>query len=293
METPIDIVIPWLNPTDDWFRQYILYKEDEHSCRIRDLKTIRPTIKGILKNLPWVRYIWLIVFDEKQIPTDWDELKNEKIRFVYHKDILPKEFLPNFNSMLPECYVNKISGLSENFIWSNDDIVYTKPIPKTYYFKDNKPVHRRKRIFIRKENKNNRYEEMCNSSAKFIQKIDGKLYWSLDDHMPIPLKKSMIDFLWAKHEKMIYESCRNSKIRKPFNLVFGTIVYTLDELHNLCVYDNNTDIKHKPIWISDKTTKAEIISAINNNHIVCLNDSENLNDNVDNIIKIIEESFGV
>ena len=113
-EEPIDIVIPWLNPTKKWYETYKLYRENEEEGRIRDLNTIRPAIKSIIKNLPWIRYIWLIVYDEEQIANlDWEELKNEKIKIVYHKDIIPNEFLPNFNSFLTLNYVYKIKAAKQ------------------------------------------------------------------------------------------------------------------------------------------------------------------------------------
>ena len=61
-KNPIDVVLPWLNPTDKWFSEYKKYCEDENPCRVRDLNTMQPTLRGIIKNLPWVRYIWLIVY---------------------------------------------------------------------------------------------------------------------------------------------------------------------------------------------------------------------------------------
>ena len=44
---PVDIVLPWLNPTNAWFSEYKKYCENEDPCRIRDLNTMQPTLKGI------------------------------------------------------------------------------------------------------------------------------------------------------------------------------------------------------------------------------------------------------
>ena len=270
----IDIVIPWLNPTENWYNEYKKYNDTELPCRIRDLNTIRPAIKSIIKNLPWIRYIWLIVYDEEQHQNlDWEELKNEKIKFVYHRDIIPSEFLPNFNSMIVECFAHKIKGLSENFIWSNDDMIFTKPIPMNFYFENNAPVHRFKTLKNYTPVYNCQYDYIINSTSIFIKNITGKTVLSSDFHMPVALKKSMFDFLWFKYYDLLYKSCLNSKVRKNHNLALANIIITLDEFYNHCKY-NNIPIKTQMVVLADNTTKLFLESAIKNNHIVCLNDGE-------------------
>lgn len=287
----IDIVIPWLNPTEQWYSQYKNYCGNENPARIRDLNTIRPAIKSILKNMPWVRYIWLIVFDEEQHANlDWEELKNDKVKFVYHRDIIPQEFLPNFNSMVTECFVNKIDGLAENFIWSNDDMIFAKPIPQEFFFKDNRPVHRSKYLYLYKNNNVCLYDDICETTANMIEKMFGKKILAQDWHMPIPLKKSLIDFLWTKYNDIIYNSCKNSKTRQKHNLAFNRIPFTIDEIKDLCIYQN-LNIKTQPIFLSDNTTKQQIQIALQNNHIVCLNDGENLINKHKEIAEYIKESL--
>lgn len=285
----IDIVIPWLNPTEKWFSEYKNYCENENPARIRDLNTIRPTIKSILKNLSWVRYIWLIVYDEEQIPTDWEELQNKKIKFVFHRDIVPKEFIPNFNSIVTECFAHKIEGLAENFIWANDDMIFVKPVPKEFYFKNNKPVHRVKNLSIWRDVHTNMFAEILNSTARFVEKITGKRYWASDYHMPIPITKSLATFVFEKYKNEIIKSCENSKIRKEFNIAFFSAVLTLTEVYNLCDYIQYKEIKQYAIHFDDSISKERLEGIIKNNHIVCLNDSEGLVKKAELVAQWIEE----
>lgn len=41
---------------------------------------------------------------------------------VNHSDIIPKEFLPTYNSNVIESYLHQISGLSDIFLYFNDDV---------------------------------------------------------------------------------------------------------------------------------------------------------------------------
>lgn len=273
---PVDIVIPWLNPTEKWFSQYRNYCEDENPARIRDLNTIRPTIRSIIKNLPWIRYIWLIVFNEEQIPNDWEELNNEKIKFVFHKDIIPEEFLPNFNSVITSCFAHRIKGLSENFIWSDDDMIFMKLIPEEFFFDNDKPVHRRKDITIWKDLHCNRYAEILNTTAQFIESITGKRYRANDYHMPMPISKNLAYFTFEKYKNEIMSSCENSKIRKNKNIAFLSSIHTLTEVYDYCEYKEFPEIHQGVIHLHDYITKYKIENLLNNNHIVCINDSEEL-----------------
>lgn len=286
---PVDIVIPWLNPTEKWFTQYKNYCENENPARIRDLNTIRPCIKSIIKNLPWIRYIWLIVFDEEQIPDDWEELKNEKVKFIFHKDIIPNEFLPNFNSIITECFAHKIEGLSENFIWANDDMIFVKPIPEEFYFINDMPIHRIKNLVIWKELHCNGFAEILNTTARFIERITKKRYYATDYHMPIPISKSFANFVFEKNKNIIFDSCKNSKIRKPSNIAFLLAVLTLTEVFNGCEYKKYEEIKQQVIHFDDNITKEKIEKLIKNNHIICLNDSEGLNKKTSLVASWIKE----
>lgn len=288
IDEPIDIVIPWLNPTEKWYSTYKLYCENEDPGRIRDLNTIRPAIKSIIKNLPWIRYIWLIVCDNEQIPTDWEELKNEKIKFIFHKDIIPQKNLPTFNSIHIAVYTHNIEELSENFIWSNDDIIFRNFIPKEFFFKDNKSVHRNNNCIEHKDTHDNTYAEILNSTATFISKICGKRVLSLDNHIAIPIKKSLTTFIYMKYKNDIEDSYINSKIRKPYNINTIETAFTLEEYYNKCLYGISKNINYDVVWLSDKTTEKEINEKLNKNDIICINDGEGLVNRAEEIANYIK-----
>lgn len=293
MKNDVDVVIPWLNPTEKWFSQYKNYCENEHPGRIRDLNTMRPTLRGILKNLPWIRYIWLVIYDEEQIINlDWVELKNEKIKFVYHRDIIPQEFLPNFNSMLTEAYIHNIKDLAEFVLFMNDDMIYTKSVSKDFYVKDGHSVHRRKTLHDRKESFGNLYQYIINSTCKFISQEFGKFVLAEDFHMPCILRKSLIENIWSVYGKKLHDCFVDSKIRRAKNISMVTLMLTIEEMFNMCEYKDDINVKTKPVWLNDNTTKKELQDIIKNNSIVCLNDGEILsNEGSIKIKEIIKDLF--
>lgn len=45
----------------------------------------------------------------------------KKIKYINHEDIIPKQYLPTFNSHIIETFIFRIPNLSEYFIYLNDD----------------------------------------------------------------------------------------------------------------------------------------------------------------------------
>lgn len=82
--------------------------------------------------MPWVRYIWIVT--NGQTPS-WLNVTHPKIRMVHHKDIFKwPEHLPTFNSLAIESHIHRIPGLSDHFIYFNDDMILASAVyPSTWY----------------------------------------------------------------------------------------------------------------------------------------------------------------
>ena len=71
----------------------------------------------------------------------WLNLDADKLVHVKHSDYIPEEYLPTFSSHPIELNVNRIRGLSEHFVYFNDDTFLCRSIPKEIFYRDGKPVH--------------------------------------------------------------------------------------------------------------------------------------------------------
>ena len=52
---------------------------------------------------------------------------------------IPEEILPTFNSHAIELHMHKIKGLSEHFVYFNDDMILNAPVAPEYYFRNGLP----------------------------------------------------------------------------------------------------------------------------------------------------------
>lgn len=139
-EMKIDFVVTWLDPSDpEWQKQYELYKDakgDKSKARFREMNIFRYWFRAVEKYAPWVNKVFLIT--NGKFP-DWINKDNPKLVLVKHEDYIPAEYLPTFNSCTIELHMHKIKGLSEQFVYFNDDILLNDLTTPEYYFKGGLP----------------------------------------------------------------------------------------------------------------------------------------------------------
>ncbi|XP_052434242.1 N-acetylglucosamine-1-phosphotransferase subunits alpha/beta-like [Carassius gibelio] len=106
--------------------------EDVSASRFEDNEELRYSLRSIEKHAPWVRHIFIIT--NSQIPS-WLNLDNPRISVVTHQDIFQNHsHLPSFSSPAIETHIHRIPGLSQKFIYLNDDVMFGKDVwPDDFY----------------------------------------------------------------------------------------------------------------------------------------------------------------
>lgn len=138
----IDVVILWVNDKDpDWFEKKKYWQnkyniKNDQPERFRDWDNLVYMFRGFEKFAPWINHIYLVTDNQKP---DWLNTSHDKITIVDHKDILPKDVLPTFNSRVLELNLHRIPGLSEHFIYMNDDIFFINHMSPDDFFKNGIP----------------------------------------------------------------------------------------------------------------------------------------------------------
>jgi len=79
---------------------------------------LRYSLRSVHLFAPWVRKIHIVTAG--QVPP-W-LTPHPKVQLVDHKEILPSEALPTFNSHAIETALHRIPGLAEHWIYFNDDM---------------------------------------------------------------------------------------------------------------------------------------------------------------------------
>lgn len=125
---PIDFVITWVDGNDPgWLNERAKYlsgdienKQDvAGKDRYTDNGLLRYLFRGIAKFAPWVHKIYFVTWGH--LP-DWLNICCDRLSVVRHDQFIPSKFLPTFNSGTIALNLHRIPGLSEQFVYFNDDM---------------------------------------------------------------------------------------------------------------------------------------------------------------------------
>lgn len=209
----MDAVITYVNGLDPVWR-------DEYSRalnvpaldkRFRDWGTLKYLLRGIETHMPFVRNIHLVVSGPTQVP-GW---ASGRLNVVTHRDIIPEEFLPTFNSTTIEMFLHRIPGLDERFIYFNDDMFPVAPCKEEDFFRDGKIVigfsHH---IFA-----GGMYKRQCRNSDRMARMALGRgsgLFFVRPQHICSPMLRSASEEVFEKMRDEIYSTL--SQVRTMDNL---------------------------------------------------------------------------
>nr|XP_061809459.1 N-acetylglucosamine-1-phosphotransferase subunits alpha/beta-like [Nerophis lumbriciformis] len=94
--------------------------------RFEDNSALIHSLRSVEKHAPWVRHIFIVT--NGQIPS-WLNLQNPRVSIVTHQEIfLNHSHLPTFSSPAIESNLHRIPGISQKFIYLNDDVMFGKDV---------------------------------------------------------------------------------------------------------------------------------------------------------------------
>ena len=93
----------------------------------RHVSEITYSVRSAIKYLPWLRTIF-IVTDRQIPPVDAALIASGKVRIIDHSEIIPEHCLPVFDATIIESFLHRIDGLSEVFLYNNDDMMFGRPV---------------------------------------------------------------------------------------------------------------------------------------------------------------------
>lgn len=240
----IDFVIPWVDGSDPiWQNKKNKYVSLEKASgqdigeeRYRDWGILHYWFRSIEKNAPWVRHIYLIT--DHQIPT-FLNINHSKLKLVSHEDYIPEEYLPTFSSRTIELNLHRIPGLSEHFVYFNDDVFLNRPVDPVFFFRNNKPCYSyiERPMVMRYPIPNYQYTTINNMAVinryhrkrklqrhpglclnyRYARHLPGNMMtlpWPaflsfVDEHVPYPMLVSTITDVWQTAEEALKNTCRH------------------------------------------------------------------------------------
>lgn len=141
---PIDIVYLWVNGNDlDWRKkrqqaalQVSVADRDAMAVygnvegRFRDNDELRYSLRALERYYPDHGHVYVVT--DGQTPS-WLRASN-RLTVVDHRDLIPADRLPIFDSGNIESYIHRIPSLSERFFYFNDDVFFGAPLQVSDWF---------------------------------------------------------------------------------------------------------------------------------------------------------------
>ncbi len=163
----MDAVITYVDGSDPiWREEYSRFAGPaREGRRFRDWGTLKYLLRGISANMPFVENVFLVVSSDSQVP----EWLSPSVRVVRHAEIIPSDLLPCFNSCTIEIFLPAVPGLSEEFLYFNDDVFPLRPCRPEDFFRDGKTKMR----FSREWPACGMYRKQCRNSSDLARKALG------------------------------------------------------------------------------------------------------------------------
>ncbi len=139
---PIDLVYTWVDGNDrDYLKlvnEYSAKPIDLNPERTRDIyETIKYSLRSVEKYAPWINHIY--IFTCRPQKPGWLNIDHPKISVIHHDEVFDPDDIPTFNYNVIESYIHKIPGLSDDFIYLNDDFLLGDEVaPADFYSNDGK-----------------------------------------------------------------------------------------------------------------------------------------------------------
>jgi hypothetical protein len=140
---PVDVVYTWVDGSDskwlekkkrtlDEYADHHASEEVSGAGRFRNNDELRYSVRSVMRFAPWIRKVFIVTDD--QVPA-WLDTSSRRVEVVDHKDIFDnKDDLPSFNSQAIEMRLHHIAGLSERFLYFNDDFFLGRPTSVSDFF---------------------------------------------------------------------------------------------------------------------------------------------------------------
>lgn len=302
----IDFIVTWVDGNDEnWQLEKTKYSpgvaSDVRNVRYRDMELLQYWFRAVEKYAPWVNKIHFVTWGH--LPK-WLNIDCKKINIVKHSDYIDEHYLPTFSSRTIENNIHRIKGLTEKFVYFNDDVFINAPITEEFFFKNNKPcdflysnhiefetiddVYALARISCTAEiNKDFKYvKSFIKNPFKYI---NGKYYFKnniinlmslcnknifvgfQEHHLAFPYLKSTFEDVWDKYGEIL-KYTNEHKFRAPFTVNHYIFRYYQLVSGNFSPVSKKSRGRNMSLTLNEKEIAKEILSG--QHKIICINDSD-------------------
>jgi UDP-glucose 4-epimerase len=197
----IDIVFSWVDGSSAEFQRmralrmqsYVVGVGDDSAARYRQLDELKYALRSVYLFAPWIRRIFIVT--DSPTPAWLDE--HPAVTIVPSSAFfLDPSDLPTHNSHAIESQLHHIEGLSEHFLYSNDDMFFARPVSPEMFFSPGgvtRFIEATTRIGLGANSpERSGFENAARVNRALLRERFGRVTTRHLEHAPTPLRRSVL-----------------------------------------------------------------------------------------------------
>jgi hypothetical protein len=197
----IDMVFSWVDGSDPEFQarraaqmsQVVVGEGDDAEARIRQIDELKFALRSVNMFAPWIRRIFIAT---DSVPPPW-LADHPMITIVPAEEhFSDRAALPTYNSHAVESQLHHIRGLSEHFLYSNDDMFFGRPLKATMFFSPGgvtRFIEAKTRIGLGvNDPTRSGFENAARVNRQLLFERFGQVITRHLEHTAVPLRKSVL-----------------------------------------------------------------------------------------------------
>lgn len=229
----IDLVFSWVDGSSPEYiaarrarmAGVVVGEGDDHEARFRQIDELKYALRSVYMFAPWIRRIF--VATDSAAPA-W-LADHPAVTFVRSEEFFADtSVLPTHNSQAVECQLHHIEGLSEHFLYSNDDMFFGRPVSPNMFFTPGgitKFIEAQTRIGLGENDaERSGFENAARVNRKLLWHRFGRITTRHLEHTATPLRRSVM----AEMEREFPEEFRAtaaSRFRAASNISVTNSLY--------------------------------------------------------------------
>ncbi|WP_329041436.1 stealth family protein [Streptomyces sp. NBC_00178] len=285
---PIDVVYTWVDDSDPrWSAErdaaragrpgappQALHDQAANDARFTSRDELRYSLRSLHQYAPWVRTVYLVTAG--QVPA-WLDTDAPGIRVVDHREIFSEAgALPTFNSHAIESQLHHIEGLSEHFLYLNDDVFFGRPLGAERFFHTNGLTKFFQSKALIPSGPADTEDLPVNAAGKnsraLIERSFGTRIAQKMKHTPHPLRRSIladIELVYADEHRRT----QHSRFRSPEDVPIASSLHHYYGFHTGRTTVGNIRYQYIDLAADQARRRLDNLLAHRNFDTFCLNDT--------------------
>ncbi|MBE7699516.1 stealth family protein [Oerskovia sp. Sa1BUA8] len=283
---PVDLVYTWVDGADpEWLARKDralhgvgagqLNETAVSDSRFASRDELRYSLRSVEMYASWVRNVYIVT--DRQVPA-WLDTSNPRVRVVDHREIFTDPTrLPVFNSHAIESQLHHIDGLSDRYLYMNDDIFFGRPTSPELFFEGDGLTRFFLSTAVLDLDPPGPRDLPVLSAAKqnreLVERTFGRTITQKFKHTPHPQSRAVLDEMEERFPE-IFEAASASRFRHPEDHSIASA------LHHYYAYATARAVPGDVSYVYQDIARPEAVLTFNRLRrlrdvdVFCLNDTD-------------------